>query len=63
MKEKREELRKELLDLRIKLELTKKERVESDPRVDDLKNQIHDIRKQYAREILQERDEENGKKI
>jgi len=64
MENKREELRKELFELRLKLDLTRKERVESDKRVDDIKNKINEVKKEYAREVLREREsEENGKKL
>jgi len=64
MEDKKEQLRQELFELRLKLDLTRKERVEYDKRVDLIKKQIIEKKKEYAKEVLKEKEnEENGKKL
>ena len=59
----KEEFRKELYDLRMKLQLLKMERIENDPRVEEVENKIKDVRRQFAQTIVAEREEiKNGKR-
>ena len=58
----RQELRKELYQLRMKLQLLKMERIENDPRVEEVENKIKDVRRKFAQTIVAEREEKsNGK--
>ena len=64
MEERRKELRDELFNLRLQLEQTKMERIDDDPRLSEIKDKIKDVKHQYAREIIEEREESvDGKKI
>ena len=44
----RQELRTELYQLRMKLQLLKMERIENDPRIEEVENKIKDVRRQFA---------------
>lgn len=60
----KEELRKELFDLRLKLQMLKMEKVSSDQRVVEVEKRIKEVRREFAKCALAERKEdERGKKV
>ena len=60
----RKELRDELYNLRLKLELIKKERIENDIRVQEIESKISDVRKRIAQELIDNKENiKHGKKF
>ena len=60
----RKELRDELYNLRLQLELIKKERIENDIRVQEIESKISDVRKRIAQELIDNKENiEHGKKF
>ena len=60
----RKELRDELYNLRLKLELIKKERIENDIRVQEIESKISVVRKRIAQELIDNKENiEHGKKL
>ena len=60
----KDELRKELFDLRMQLQLLKMERKEEDERVKVVEDKIQEVRKQIALNVLaEEKEKKNGKRI
>ena len=52
MKKVRKELRDELYNLRLQLELIKKERIEDDERIKVIESKISDVRRKIAEELI-----------
>ena len=52
MKKVRKELRDELYNLRLQLELIKKERIENDERIKIIESKISDVRRKIAEELI-----------
>ena len=60
----RKELRDELYNLRLQLELIKKERIENDIRVQEIESKISDVRKKIAQELIDNKENiKHGKKF
>ena len=60
----RKELRDELYNLRLQLELIKKERIENDIRVQEIESKISDVRKRIAQELIDNKEDiKHGKKF
>ena len=60
----RKELRDELYNLRLQLELIKKERIENDIRVQEIESKISDVRKRIAQELIDNKENiKHGKKF
>ena len=60
----RKELRDELYNLRLQLELIKKERLENDIRVQEIESKISEVRKRIAQELIDNKENiKHGKKF
>ena len=60
----RKELRDELFQLRLQLEIVKKQGLGDSDKAEELENQIKAVRKQISNELVEEKERErNGKKI
>lgn len=58
----REELRKELFDLRMKLQLLRMEGIQSDNRVTEVEERIKEVKKQMAKEYIEFKENERNEK-